>query len=178
MKSRITDALQVLVAIVITGSTAYAMQPPAPTTSTHSEASQHTKVEPEPVIAVKEAPTAPTQPVVEPIQTVAPEPEPVVVAPTPVVTPVVGTCDEWIAQAGITEVASARELIRRESGCNPNAVNPSSGACGVAQELPCGKSGCARTDGACQVAWMNRYVKSRYQSWAGALYHHDMKNWY
>ena len=89
-----------------------------------------------------------------------------------------GTCDEWIAMAGITDIANAKELIRRESNCNPNAVNPSSGACGVAQELPCGKSGCRLGDGACQVAWMKRYVTSRYGSFANAIAFHNAKGWY
>lgn len=89
-----------------------------------------------------------------------------------------GTCDEWIAMAGITDIANAKELIRRESNCNPNAVNPSSGACGVAQELPCGKSGCALGDGACQVAWMKRYVTGRYGSFANAIAFHNRNNWY
>jgi Tfp pilus assembly protein PilV len=89
-----------------------------------------------------------------------------------------GTCAEWIAAAGITDVQNAAELIRRESGCNPNAINRSSGACGVAQELPCGKSGCALGDGACQVRWMNGYVLNRYKSWAAAVQFHNRNNWY
>ena len=89
-----------------------------------------------------------------------------------------GTCDEWIAMAGITDLANAKELIRRESNCNPNAVNPSSGACGVAQELPCGKSGCSLGDGACQIAWMQRYVNGRYGSFANAIAFHNAKGWY
>lgn len=89
-----------------------------------------------------------------------------------------GTCASWLAQAGVSDHANAQELIRRESGCNPNAINPSSGACGVAQELPCGKSGCNLGDGACQIAWMQRYVVSRYGSWAGAIAFHNANNWY
>lgn len=89
-----------------------------------------------------------------------------------------GTCAEWISAAGIGDVANAAELIRRESGCNPNAMNRSSGACGVAQELPCGKSGCSLGDGACQVKWMNRYVLGRYGSWANAVAWHNSHNWY
>ena len=89
-----------------------------------------------------------------------------------------GTCADWLAAAGVTDMANAQELIRRESGCNPHAVNPSSGACGVAQELPCGKSGCSLGDGACQIAWMQRYVNSRYGGWAGAIAFHDRMNWY
>ena len=89
-----------------------------------------------------------------------------------------GDCASWVAQAGITDTASAYELIRKESGCNPSAVNRSSGACGVAQELPCGKSGCQLGDGACQVAWMNRYVLGRYGSWSAALQFHLRNSWY
>lgn len=89
-----------------------------------------------------------------------------------------GNCDTWIAEAGITEVASARELIRRESNCNPNAVNSSSGACGIAQELPCGKSGCGLGNGACQVKWMAQYVYARYGSFANAIAWHNAHNWY
>ena len=95
--------------------------------------------------------------------------------PAPVPT---GSCSDWIRAAGISDVASASELIRRESGCNPNAINPSSGACGVAQELPCGKSGCSLGDGACQVRWMSQYVVSRYGSWSGAINFHNANNWY
>lgn len=89
-----------------------------------------------------------------------------------------GSCAEWIAAAGIADVANANELIRRESGCNPLAVNSSSGACGIAQELPCGKSGCSITDGACQIRWMNSYVVGRYGSWANAVAFHNANNWY
>ena len=89
-----------------------------------------------------------------------------------------GDCESWIASAGISDTGNARELIRRESGCNPYAKNPSSGACGVAQELPCGKSGCSIGDGACQVRWMSNYVLSRYGSWAAAVQFHNQNNWY
>ncbi len=125
-----------------------------------------------------QAPSKPEKP-----KSTAPKPKPpkskpvVVQKPKPVVK-ASGTCEEWIAQAGITDKVNARELIRRESQCKPHAVNPSSGACGVAQELPCGKSGCKRGDGACQVKWMSDYVKSRYGSFANAIAHHNLKDWY
>jgi len=89
-----------------------------------------------------------------------------------------GTCSEWLAQAGITDIANATWLINKESGCNPNAVNKSSGACGLNQELPCGKSGCSLGDGACQMKWMQSYVFSRYGSWANAVAFHQSHNWY
>ncbi len=89
-----------------------------------------------------------------------------------------GGCSTWLSAAGVSDVASAQRLIAKESGCNPNARNSSSGACGVAQELPCGKSGCSMGDGACQVRWMNTYVLSRYGSWSSALAFHNANNWY
>ncbi len=89
-----------------------------------------------------------------------------------------GSCADWIASAGVDDVASAMTLINRESGCNASVVNPSSGSCGVAQELPCGKSGCSLGDGACQVRWMSSYVLGRYGSWAAALAHSFANNWY
>lgn len=121
----------------------------------------------------------------------APKPKPVATytapAPKPPVAPVRapqpqiasgGNCASWIAAAGISDSYSAMALINRESGCNPYITNASSGSCGVAQELPCGKSGCVLGDGYCQVAWMNRYVLSVYGSWGAALGHSYAFNWY
>lgn len=89
-----------------------------------------------------------------------------------------GTCDQWIASAGITDLSNAHYLIGKESGCNPYAVNRSSGACGVGQALPCSKTGCEMGDGECQTKWMNSYVLGRYGSWAAAAAHHRAKGWY
>ena len=89
-----------------------------------------------------------------------------------------GSCEQWIAQAGVNDLGNARELIRRESSCNPNAVNSSSGACGIAQELPCGKSGCGLGNPVCQIKWMQSYVTARYGGWGGAVAWHNKMNWY
>lgn len=89
-----------------------------------------------------------------------------------------GSCGEWIAGAGITDLANASYLIQKESGCNPYAVNKSSGACGVGQALPCSKTGCAMGDGQCQTIWMNSYVMGRYGSWEAAANHHRNYGWY
>jgi hypothetical protein len=59
-------------------------------------------------------------------------------------------------------------IYLKESGNNPNAVNKSSGACGLAQALPCSKMGCALGDYACQDAWATRYMQSRYGTWENA----------
>lgn len=89
-----------------------------------------------------------------------------------------GSCMDWLMATGVSDTASAMTLINRESGCNPWSVNASSGSCNVAQELPCGKSGCSLGDGACSVRWMNGYVLSVYGSWYSALAHSLQYNWY
>ena len=90
-------------------------------------------------------------------------------AATPTVRPTGGTCEQWMTQAGIPLSSAALQLIKNESGCNPGAVNPSSGACGIPQALPCSKLPCSLSDPVCQLRWMDAYVKERYNNWEGAL---------
>lgn len=135
---------------------------------------------PHSVVALKSAPhfkKVTTQPVVKQVETPQPQPveqpeeQPVEVPapePAPAVVQVTGSCGDWLAQAGIPASASVLALIQGESGCNPYSVNRSSGACGIAQELPCGKSGCQLGDPVCQLGWMNGYVNSRYGGWDNA----------
>lgn len=100
-----------------------------------------------------------------------------------------GDCESWLNEAGINN-ANARELIKRESHCNPCAYNPGqsdcnykgNAACGIPQALPCSKlrdvAGCSMTDAVCQLKWMVSYVMGRYGSWEGAIAHHDAYGWY
>jgi len=60
-------------------------------------------------------------------------------------------------------------IIAHESGGNAYAVNPHSGACGIAQELPCGKSGCTLGDAQCEINWMRNYCIVRYGSTYNAM---------
>ena len=98
--------------------------------------------------------------------------------------PVTGTCGEWMTAAGVPSSSSATYLIGRESGCNPNSVNRSSGACGIGQALPCSKMGPVNSDGTSslspvdQMRWMNNYVLNRYGSWEAAASHHQARGWY
>lgn len=87
-----------------------------------------------------------------------------------------GSCAEWMAAAGVTDTANASWLINKESGCNPGAVNKSSGACGIPQALPCSKLG--TSDPVAQIRWMQDYVVRRYGSWANAVAFHQRNNWY
>lgn len=87
-----------------------------------------------------------------------------------------GGCVEWMLAAGVTDIGNATWLINKESGCNPNAVNRSSGACGIPQALPCSKLG--TKDPVAQIRWMQDYVNRRYGGWAGAVAFHRSHNWY
>jgi hypothetical protein len=96
-----------------------------------------------------------------------PVPQP---APTPPPVAYSGSCASWMAEAGVPATYSAQALIDGESGCSTSALNTSSGACGIPQELPCNKSGCGGVGGdpVCQLKWMDGYVKSVYGSWDSA----------
>lgn len=79
-----------------------------------------------------------------------------------------GNCSSWMAEAGVVDVESAYNPIMKESGCNPNAVNPYSGACGIGQQLPCGKWAHEWNDPVGGIKDMQNYVFGRYKSWANA----------
>lgn len=160
------------VALLLTNGMAFAMQPPSQPSPavTAEKATEEAPKPPQRVVAVaKEAEPVP-EPVKAPEPVVVPKPAPVVAAPAS------GSCEDWMVQAGVTDMVNARELIRRESNCNPNAVNPSSGACGIPQALPCSKLG--TSDPVAQIRWMQVYVDQRYGGWAGAIRWHNSHNWY
>lgn len=69
-------------------------------------------------------------------------------------------------------------IYMKESGNNPNAVNRSSGACGLAQALPCSKMGCALGDYACQDAWATNYMQGRYGTWENAKAFWELHRWW
>ena len=89
-----------------------------------------------------------------------------------------GSCADWIRQAGVSDIENAYTLIMRESGCNVNSVNKSSGACGIPQALPCSKLGSARGNPVAEIQWMNNYVVNRYGSWANAVAFWNAHHWY
>lgn len=62
-------------------------------------------------------------------------------------------------------------IYLHESGNNPFAVNPTSGACGLAQAYPCSKMHCILGDYACEDAWATQYMLERYGSWLNAYNH-------
>lgn len=80
-------------------------------------------------------------------------------------------------EAGYTDsmVSALLELLMRESGINPNAVNKSSGACGLFQRLPC-----SVTLGDVEEQMENglAYIKQRYGTPERALRFQIAHNWY
>lgn len=91
-----------------------------------------------------------------------------------------GSKTEWLAASSISQEdwGYADWLVQKESGWNPNARNGSSGACGLAQALPCGKVPGDPHNPVNSLNWMDGYVKGRYGSWANAVAHSKSKGWY
>ena len=75
-----------------------------------------------------------------------------------------GTKTEWLAASSIPRESwgYADFMVHKESTWNPNAVNKSSGACGLAQALPCSKLGPEWNNPIVALNWMNSYVNGRY----------------
>lgn len=86
----------------------------------------------------------------------------------------------WLAASGIpqSEWGYVDSIVTRESGWNPNAVNPSSGACGLGQQLPCGKWAGAWNDPVAALRAMNGYVYGRYGGWQQAVAFWNANHYY
>lgn len=83
-----------------------------------------------------------------------------------------------LVEAFPNEPATIIELVCRESSLNAEAVNPSSGACGLFQAYPCNKMKCELGDADCQIEWGKNYIENRYETVEAALLFHDANNWY
>lgn len=88
--------------------------------------------------------------------------------------------EDWMSQAGIpqSEWRYVDYIISKESGWNPQAINPSSGACGLAQQLPCGKWPHQWNDPVGALIDANNYAIQRYGSWAQAYNFWTANNWW
>ncbi len=91
-----------------------------------------------------------------------------------------GSKSEWLAASNIPADSwgYADFMVSRESGWNPNAVNKSSGACGLAQALPCSKVPGNPYNPVDSLNWMNGYVNGRYGGWANAYNFWQKNHWY
>lgn len=74
------------------------------------------------------------------------------------------------------------KLWNKESGWNAKAVNKKSGACGIAQALPCKKMKSYgkdyKTNCKVQIRWGLDYIKKRYKTPTKAWQHFQKKHWY
>jgi hypothetical protein len=81
-----------------------------------------------------------------------------------------------------SQFACLNALWTRESGWNPYATNPGSGAYGIPQALPGSKMASAgpdwRTNPATQIRWGLSYIDSSYGSPCGAWAHEQADGWY
>lgn len=149
------------------------------------------------------------EPVSQPTQTVAKEdtpeqtpapatpvaPDPPAPQPVPTPTPAAitpsGSHDDWLSQAGISDIASADVLIGMENGSwDPCKINGGAVDCaytgdrayGIPQALPGAKMASQgsdwQTNPITQLKWMNGYVIAKYGSWAGAVAFHVIHGWY
>lgn len=91
-----------------------------------------------------------------------------------------GNKASWLAASGIPEAhwGYVNSIVTRESGWNPNAVNKSSGACGLGQQLPCGKWSGAWNDPVAALKAMTGYVTGRYGGWPQAVAFWNANHWY
>lgn len=91
-----------------------------------------------------------------------------------------GSKTDWLAASNIPQESwgYADYMVTRESGWNPNAINKSSGACGLAQALPCSKVPGDPLNPTNSLNWMNSYVNGRYGGWEGAYNFWQAKHWY
>lgn len=91
-----------------------------------------------------------------------------------------GNKETWMAAAGIPQEHwwAVDSIVSRESGWNPNAVNASSGACGLAQALPCSKMGPNWSDPVVALKWQYNYVNARYGGYPQAVAFWNANHWY
>lgn len=71
-------------------------------------------------------------------------------------------------------------IFAHESGNNPLAINPTSGACGLGQSLPCSKllAVCLLSDYNCQVEFFTEYANQRYGGWDAAMAVWESQGWW
>lgn len=93
---------------------------------------------------------------------------------------VTGDKETWLRASGIPESEwwAVDSIVSRESSWNPNAVNKSSGACGLGQQLPCGKWAGAWNDPVAALKAQYQYVVARYGGYPQAVAFWNINHWY
>jgi hypothetical protein len=108
-----------------------------------------------------------------------PQPKPVA-KPEPARVQITGTKTDWMRAAGIPEDqwVYVDYIVSKESSWNPLAVNKSSGACSLAQSLPCSKIPGDWRDPVNALKWQYGYVTARYGGYYGAYQFWVANRWY
>lgn len=171
--------------LVLTATFALYDNPPRKTQAENINNVQNTvekpKEEPKQVNEIKPQTQEPVEkkpkPAPQPKQVEAPKPKPV---PQPKPVAITGTKTDWMKQAGIPESqwVYVDYIVSRESSWNPLAVNSSSGACSLAQALPCSKIPGDWRDPVNALRWQFGYVTARYGGYAGAYNFWVANHWY
>ncbi len=93
---------------------------------------------------------------------------------------VTGNKQQWLVASGIPESEwwAVDSIVSRESSWNPNAINPESGACGLGQQLPCGKWAGAWNDPVAALKAQYGYVVARYGGYPQAVAFWNANHWY
>lgn len=86
----------------------------------------------------------------------------------------------WMTAAGIAQSdwGYVDYIITKESNWDPNSVNSRSGACGLAQALPCSKVPVNPLDAVDSLTWANGYATKRYGSWENAYNFWTSHKWW
>jgi uncharacterized protein YabE (DUF348 family) len=86
----------------------------------------------------------------------------------------------WMTAAGIAQSdwGYVDYIITKESNWHPNSVNSRSGACGLAQALPCSKVPGNPLDAVDSLTWANGYATKRYGSWENAYNFWTSHKWW
>jgi hypothetical protein len=144
-------------------------------------------------LGVLSAPDRPTQAPERPVPEVAPraeikatpkpKPKPKPEAAAARSVPSVGDARAYARRKiGSTQFGCLDKLWTKESGWNPRASNPSSGAYGIPQALPGSKMGSVASDWrvnpVTQVRWGLGYITDRYGTACTAWQHSKAHNWY
>lgn len=93
---------------------------------------------------------------------------------------VTGNKQSWLAASGIpsSQWKYVDYIVSKESSWNPSAVNKSSGACGLGQQLPCGKWPGRWNDPVAALKAQYAYVKGRYGGYSQAYAFWVSNSWY
>lgn len=133
-------------------------------------------------LQIEELPEPEPEPIFEP-EAIAAVGEAVVLAqpapPQPVAN-LEGSREMWMSAAGIdpSNWGYVDFIASKESGWNPSATNPSSGACGLIQAYPCSKVPGNGYDPIDNLRWANGYAVDRYGSWEQAYGFWVQNSWW